>query len=164
MLPGFDAHSVIVPGSQIKWLVDQPDNVLSATAMQLDAVQTDYSMLDPDIARKNFQEIIIRRDLTRSVGNLIPEIEEELNLGADQYWGNDTKNWNDVGVFETMQRIVTRTSNRIFVGAPLCRNDDYLDNSCKYTQVCYFFRLVLLPSMEPELSKPFFCVCWSCSF
>lgn len=133
MLPGFDAHSVIVPGSQIKWLVDQPDNVLSATAMQLDAIQTDYSMLDPDIARKNFQEIIIRRDLTRSVATLIPEIEEELNLGADQYWGTDTENWSDVGVLETMQRIVTRTSNRVFVGAPLCRNDDYLDNSCKYT-------------------------------
>jgi hypothetical protein len=120
MLPGFDAHSVIIPGSQIKWLIDQPDNVLSATAMQMDAIQTDYSFLDPDIVRHNLQEPTIRRDLTRAIGGLIPEIEEELNVGADLLWGTDTEKWKTVCVFETMQRIITRTSNRVFIGLPLC--------------------------------------------
>jgi hypothetical protein len=101
VLPGFDQHSVIVPGSQIKWLTDQPDDVLSAAAMQRDSIQTDYSLLDPAIARHNFQEVCIRRDLTRSLGGLIPEIEEELNVSADKYWGTDGNGWNDVCVYGT---------------------------------------------------------------
>lgn len=121
MLPMIDAASCIVPVTQIKWLLDQPDDVLSAAAMQRESIQADYSLLDPNITQHDYQAITIKRDLTRSIGDLIPEIEDELNWGADRYWGKDTENWHEICVMKTTQRIVTRTANRVFVGLPLCK-------------------------------------------
>lgn len=35
--------------------------------------------------------------------------------------------WTSVPLWKTLERVVARMSNRVFVGLPLCRNDDYLD-------------------------------------
>jgi hypothetical protein len=113
---------VILPGSQVKWIVDQADSVLSAQQAQLDSLLTDYTLLDPSMARNPIQEIIVRRHLTRSLGSLIEEIEEELAVGVTRYWGKDTESWTEVPVFDTMNNVVARASNRIFVGLPLCEN------------------------------------------
>ncbi|PMD30345.1 cytochrome P450 [Hyaloscypha variabilis F] len=126
IIPRFDKSMVILPGSQVKWIVDQADSVLSAPQAQRDSLLTDYVLLDPAMARNPIQEVIIRRHLTRSLGSLIEEIEEELAVGVTHYWGTDTDNWTDVGVCDTMAKVVARASNRIFVGPSLCRNDDYL--------------------------------------
>jgi hypothetical protein len=83
---------------------------------------TDYVLLDPKMARNPIQEVIVRRHLTRSLGSLISEIEEELAVGVTRYWGHDTENWAEVEVFSTMNKVVARASNRIFVGLPLCED------------------------------------------
>ena len=49
------------------------------------------------------------------------DIMDELAHGLDEFWGNDEQNWKDVGVFESMRKIIARTSNRVFVGLPLCK-------------------------------------------
>jgi hypothetical protein len=95
-LPGFDRSMVLVPGSQVKWIVDQPDSVLYAKEMQV--VPTDLSLLDPTMARNPIHEGIIKRDLTQNLGSLIPDVFEELQVGFDEYWGTDTEDWKDVGV------------------------------------------------------------------
>jgi S-formylglutathione hydrolase FrmB len=53
---------------------------------------------------------------------LIEEIEEELAVGVTHYWGKDTESWTEVPVFDTINKVVARASNRIFVGLPLCEN------------------------------------------
>lgn len=120
MLPGFNHSILLVPSTQVKWITDQAEHVLNANEMQREVLQTDYSLLDPTLARNPIHELIVRRDLTRYLGALIPDIEEELNIGVDECWGKDTENWTDVVPFTTMMKIVARTSNRIFVGLPLC--------------------------------------------
>ena len=112
---------VLLPGSQVKWIVNQADSVLSAPQAQRDSLLTDYVLLDPAMARNPIQDVIVRRHLTRSLGSLIEEIEDELAVGVKEYWGNDTENWTEVGVFSTMTKVVARASNRIFVGLPLCK-------------------------------------------
>lgn len=99
--------------------------------MQREVLQTDYSLLDTTLARNPIHELIVRRDLTRYLGALIPDIEEELNIGVDEYWGKDTEKWTDVVPFATMMKIVARTSNRIFVGLPLCVHISPNIRACK---------------------------------
>jgi hypothetical protein len=111
---------VLLPGSQVKWIADQADSVLSAPQAQRDSLLTDYVLLDPAMARNPIQEVVVRRHLTRSLGSLIEEIEDELSVGVKEYWGKDTDNWTEVGVFSSMNKVVARASNRIFVGLPLC--------------------------------------------
>lgn len=120
MLPSLNSPTVIIPAAQVKWLAEQADTVLSAAETQRELLQTDYSLLDPRITHHGFQEVTIRRDLTRAIGGLIPEIENELHESVAQYWGNESQEWTEVCVLKTAQRIVTRTSNRVFVGLPLC--------------------------------------------
>lgn len=48
------------------------------------------------------------------------DIMDELTTGFDETWGFDTKTWKTIGVFDNMMAIIARTSNRIFVGLPLC--------------------------------------------
>jgi hypothetical protein len=110
----------MVPASYVKWMAEQPQDVLSACKYNREVVQTDYTLLDPTLARNPLHDPVIRRDLTRNLGSLVPDVEEELQFAVDKFWGSDTENWTEVGVFDTMMQIVARTSNRIFVGQPLC--------------------------------------------
>ncbi|KAH6706546.1 cytochrome P450 [Leptodontidium sp. MPI-SDFR-AT-0119] len=153
VLPGFDHSMVLVPVSQVKWITDQAEHVLNANEMQREVLQTDYSLLDSTLARNPIHELVVRRDLTRYLGALIPDIEGELNVGVDELWGKDTEKWSDVVVFSTMMKIVARTSNRIFVGLPLCRNDDYLDNAGRFAQDIPISAALL--RMIPRIFKPF---------
>ena len=41
--------------------------------------------------------------------------------------------WKPIPMSQKAHRIVTRTANRVLVGAPLCRNEEYLQMSIRYT-------------------------------
>lgn len=89
--------------------------------MQIENMQADWTLLDKSMARNPIQAIIVRRDLTRSLGALIPDIEDELSVVVDESLGTDTENWKEVEGFKAAAHIVARTSNRVFVGLPLCK-------------------------------------------
>lgn len=59
--------------------------------------------------------------MTRGIGSLIPEVEDEIDRAFSAYWGTDEGEWTDVVVFETMMKAVARATNRIFVGSELCK-------------------------------------------
>jgi hypothetical protein len=113
---------VMIPKSQVKWIIDQADSVLSAAQAQRNILMLRYVLLDPAMAENPIHEVVIRRHMTRSLGSLVSEIEEELAVAVTQYWGHDTESWTDVKVFSTMTKVVARASNRIFVGLPLCKS------------------------------------------
>jgi len=50
-----------------------------------------------------------------------------VKVEFDEYWGTDTEDWKDMGGFWTTLKVMVRTSNRIFVGAPLCVDLPKLD-------------------------------------
>jgi hypothetical protein len=79
---------------------------------------------------------IIRSKLTRNIAATFNEVREELIMAMDdlipthddstwqspneglQFTGN--AEWVKVPILETIQRVICRVTNRIFVGAPLC--------------------------------------------
>jgi hypothetical protein len=83
-------------------------------------MQTDYTFSDTEIARQPHHEHVVRTDLVRQLGSLTMDIMDELTASFDETWGLDTEEWKTVPVFENMRTIVARTSNRVFVGLPLC--------------------------------------------
>lgn len=120
VLPAIQGLTVLVPPSQIPWLLSQPEHVLNTKEVHRDSLEADYTMLNPEIVRHPVHEDVIRRDLTRQLGSLTMEIMEELGNGFDRYWGFDTENWKEACVYDNMMKIIARTSNRIIVGLPLC--------------------------------------------
>ncbi|KAJ4355133.1 hypothetical protein N0V95_003215 [Ascochyta clinopodiicola] len=104
---------------------------------------------------------VIKTDLTRKLGSLTEEIWTELDTALEQYWGTDTEEWREVNVFQTMMRIVTRTSNRLFVGKQLCANEAYLNLCTAFAQdvpvAGILIRLipsVLHPLLAPIITLP----------
>lgn len=96
----------------------------------------------------------MHRNLARNLGALIPGTWDELKATFDETWGLDTTEWKDVCLFEDMMYRIARASNRMFVGLPLCRNEDYLKNNAAFAQDV--MRLMMLMTFTPRFMAPIF--------
>lgn len=126
-------QEILVPKSSLRWLLEQPDNVLSAAEYHHESLGGDYNFLDRYILEDAFHEHVIYRSLTRNLQSVIPEVWDELGSTFEDTWGTDHKVWKEVPLMDSMMNLVGRASNRMLVGAPACRNKEYLSNMMKYT-------------------------------
>ncbi|KAH0562062.1 hypothetical protein GP486_003234 [Trichoglossum hirsutum] len=104
---------IMVPMSEVPAMVAYPDSVLSPTEYHCDLMQTDYTFYSREVARDPLQIMTIQKYLTRQLPLLIPDIMDEVKRGFDEFWGLDTEGWKDIAVQPTMEKIVTRVSNRV---------------------------------------------------
>ena len=78
---------------------------------------------------------------------------EEIRDSFDETWGMDTKTWKEIGVFENLMVMIPRAVNRMLVGLPLCRNQDYLTNMAKFAMDVIAMSTVFL-RFTPQFIKP----------
>lgn len=121
-MPELNDTHIVLPSSLGQWLVDQPDTVLSSQMRQNEFLQTKHTFPIPKMAEQPHHVHVVKTDLTRKLSSLSEEIWTELKTALDEHWGTDTEDWREVNVFQTMMRVVTRTSNRLFVGKQLCES------------------------------------------
>lgn len=119
----FDGPVTIIPRSMISWLFHQPDpETLNIKASILEAMKADYTIKpDPVRERIHVHEELIKRDLTRNLESVAADIAEELEASLKDILGTDTQNWKEVSVYEDMRKVLTRATNRVFVGLSLCK-------------------------------------------
>ncbi|ETS79917.1 hypothetical protein PFICI_07446 [Pestalotiopsis fici W106-1] len=119
--------SVILPREEHQWLIDQPDSALSMHKATTSDLEIENTVMDPKLVMDNpVHQHLIATTLTRETGNLIPELFDELQSSLDQLWGKDNDRYTEIPVWEVMQRIIGRVTNRVFVGLPMCRNETLL--------------------------------------
>lgn len=100
-------------------------------------VQVEYTMA-PEIHHNPYHIAIVRSQMTRNIGPLYPEIRSEITTAFDDILdlkGNSEhfvlicggysrmlkySEWKSVPALSTVQKVICRTSNRLFVGPPLC--------------------------------------------
>ena len=149
-----------MPRSQVPWLIDQPDNVLSASGFHYDSLAGDYSFADPAILTDPYHEHVIHKYLPRRLNQVVPNLQDEVEHVIDEKWGMDTQ-WKDVQVWGTINDLMASLAHRSFVGLPLCRNKDYLQNMSAFTMdvvsCCTIVNLLpgwLQPLLGPIVSLP----------
>jgi len=121
VLPSWTAGpEVILPPNSIRWLANLPDDVLDVQELHQDILETDYVFQYRHAVSSPIHEDVIRRDLNKQLGSLTTDIMSELGSGFEQYWGVDMQEWREIAVFDNMMKTVTRTTNRMLVGLPLC--------------------------------------------
>jgi hypothetical protein len=101
------------------------------------AIQAEYTLriLDPS---DKYSTNIIRSKLMRDVAATFNETREELAMAMDDFfpicedstWYRDRPRrkiyltqhaeWVNVPILQTLQRVICRSTNRMFVGIPLC--------------------------------------------
>ncbi|KAF8489259.1 hypothetical protein F5888DRAFT_1951995 [Russula emetica] len=121
----FRRWMVLATGSQ---LIDDirraPDNVLSNTKPLDELMQPEYT-LDFLNANDVYHTDMVRSKLTRNIDSTFKEVHEELLAAVGDLIPTHEHKWITVPIQETIQRVICRTTNRIFVGTPLCRDYDY---------------------------------------
>ncbi|KAI9440515.1 cytochrome P450 [Lactarius indigo] len=102
-----------------------PDDVLSMRATAAELIQLEYTLglLETD---RDYHTDVIRSKLTRNIAVTFRDVRDELISSFDAFIPVHGDDWVKVSVLETIQRVVCATSNRVFVGPSLCRDQGYL--------------------------------------
>ncbi|KAI0778805.1 cytochrome P450 [Trametes elegans] len=132
-VPLLDNWMIIVSGrDMIEELRRRPDEELSFMEGVADTMQIKYTF-GPDTEDDPYHIDVIKEKLTRSVPAILPHVIDELTLAVPQHIPANENDWLEVPVMKAMLQIVARASSRVFVGTPLCRNQEYLDLSISFT-------------------------------
>jgi cytochrome P450 len=136
-------------------MLELPDRVLSTKEAHRDTLHNDYQFFGDD---DQFPIQTIHKHLARNLVGLIPGVQEEVHGAIDAVLGSDTENWKSVSLWEAWLGIVPRVTNRILVGAPLCRNQEFLNSQVAFADdvVRNSFFLDMFPRIFQPLVAPFF--------
>ncbi|EGR44683.1 uncharacterized protein TRIREDRAFT_69883 [Trichoderma reesei QM6a] len=91
----------------------------------------------------------IKIDLNRNLGLFVGHVNHEVNVCFEQHFpsckgipcfcfitkssvSHSPIDWTPVDLHETLLRVVAQASARIFVGYPMCRNEEWLECSTKF--------------------------------
>lgn len=100
----------------------------------LPSAQFTYTVAHPEITHNDMLDLLIKRELTRTIGSLNNEILEEIDASMEGLFGIDNQ-WKEVGVFDSLTRTVGRAANRVFVGKELCKFYLYLTSPYRSTHI-----------------------------
>ncbi|EKM50862.1 uncharacterized protein PHACADRAFT_128456 [Phanerochaete carnosa HHB-10118-sp] len=142
-------HYIVSDPQLLDELRRAPDDELSLIEATTEALELEYTM-STAVAHDFYHIPIIRTTLTRNLGTLSGEIYDEICNAFTHY--STCIEWTAVPALDTMMQVVARTSARIFVGLPLCRNQEFLDISINYTTDVFKTGLTL--NMVPAPLKP----------
>ncbi|KAG6846599.1 hypothetical protein H0H93_012922, partial [Arthromyces matolae] len=122
----FRSWTVIVSGAAlIEDIRKAPEEVLRFEA----AIDEAMHALAPPTRRSHFHVPIVQSQLTRELTNSFEAIRDEVITAFDEL-APATEDWSKCPALDTTLEVVARSSHRVFVGLPLCRNPDYV-SMCK---------------------------------
>ncbi|KAF4998659.1 hypothetical protein FGRMN_2985 [Fusarium graminum] len=161
ILPLIDGGNIVyLPRSDTKFASEQLSNVLSMHKSAERDLQTDYTTMDPSLTHDPIHLELITTRLTKEIGNLIPGLAEETEHCFNKHWGVD-QDWNEVCIFESMQRIISGVANRMFVGFPMCRDEEMLRLGVAFAQdiplssaILRVFPSFVKPVVAPLITLP----------
>ncbi|KAJ7441718.1 cytochrome P450 [Mycena latifolia] len=151
-VPTFSNWEYVANGIQhLAEIAAAPEDVLSLNEGLEHTMQTEYTM-GPEITRNPYHVFAIRGSLTRNLARCFPQVRDEIVHAFDDILSLEGEDWKDFHVLPNITRVVARTSNRLFVGLPLCRDQEYLDLNINFT-ISVFTRGLII-RLFPNFLKP----------
>ncbi|KAH9000281.1 cytochrome P450 [Lactarius akahatsu] len=148
-IAGFRRWMVLISGPELVEDVRKaPDDVLSVNASTVELKYT-LGLLETD---SGYHKDVIRSKLTRNIEVTFKDVRDELIRTLDASIPVHGDDWVKVPVLETVQRVVSATSNRIFVGSPLCRDQGYLNLNLNFA--INVVKSAVIIGMFPKPLKP----------
>ena len=114
---------VVLPPSTANWIINQPDSILNHDEPHYDSLQVDHAFPSVYAIKNATHNHTVTVDLTRQLGSLTGAMADEIETTLAELWGNDTSRWKEVCAWDDITQIVARTTNRTFVGLPLCQSN-----------------------------------------
>lgn len=120
---------IILPNYLFDELKDLPDDRLSFRQNAYKLLNGKYTGLGknvPPLAES------VKNELTMNINTTLSILQDEIQYAVEEGLGN-CPDWTPVRVFEKLLRIVALASGRIFVGRPLCRDEEWINLTINYT-------------------------------
>ncbi|KAK8062284.1 hypothetical protein PG997_014381 [Apiospora hydei] len=127
-----DYDYVYLPLEELQWLLDLPDSSVSMHQRTMDVLQIQHTVMDPELVENPVHHNIVKGVMTRETGNLIPELYDESQHAVSKFWGTEPGVAKEMPVYAAVQQMVSRVTNRVFVGLPLCRDEVFLKTGIAY--------------------------------
>ena len=105
---GFEPQ-VMLPQEWIKWVVDQPEEILSSRQVQGERLGLNYILPALDITSDVAIIEAIRVHLTRNVGKVQADLVDELRQSVDKVLGMNTEEWSEVNVHSAMKELTLKS-------------------------------------------------------
>ncbi|KAF9559724.1 cytochrome P450 [Agrocybe pediades] len=132
-IPIMSRWLVIISGPQMVDDIRRAGNdVMSFDDAVAEGIQTDYTMGE-NIRTDCYHTATVRSPLTRNIAARFSDIRDEIIASFSEIIPAKENEWTAVPALPTLMKIVCRTSNRLFVGLPLCRNPDYMELNQQFT-------------------------------
>ncbi|GJE88287.1 cytochrome P450 [Phanerochaete sordida] len=128
-----------------------PDSQLDPLAAADDILHF-VEALGTTFASNTYHVPIVRTTLTKNIGGLLPSVLDEMRIAFADFVPAGRRDWQAVSAYNAITRIVTQTSSRIFVGAPLCRNPELIRLTMSYTPSV--MKTGILMKLSPGFMKP----------
>ncbi|TFK29185.1 cytochrome P450 [Coprinopsis marcescibilis] len=122
-----DRWLIVVSGKQmIEEVRKAPEDKLSFKEVGFELIQTDY-VFGSKAARVDPYHIeVVRGPMTRGFPSRFADIKDEIVESFTDHMPAKPDEWTRIAVSDALLPIVARTSNRLFVGLPLCRDSEFL--------------------------------------
>ncbi|KAF4986798.1 hypothetical protein FGRMN_10678 [Fusarium graminum] len=153
VIPGFGIRiEVMLPQSQMKWILNQPEDVLNISEAFADLDQVKWALGHDKYVVDAWQGHLVKNEMGRVLEILANSMKDELHEVFDEQFGTDTENWKRVDLAKTIKMIVAQAAGRFTVGLPLCRNKEYLQSALDTNEL--FIMNAGLTSGMPRILQP----------
>ncbi|KAL2822403.1 cytochrome P450 [Aspergillus granulosus] len=137
IIPGFGVRDeIILPARSLRWVLAQPDSVLSVSDAFVEVDQVVYSLGHERYVADAWQGLLVRLELNSVLEHIVAAMNDELGVAFDARFGTDEDNWKKIDLLETVRMVVAQAASRFTVGLPLCRNEQYLKDSFDVVDGC----------------------------
>ncbi|KAF8520868.1 cytochrome P450, partial [Hysterangium stoloniferum] len=152
-VPQLDHWVVIVAGNLLKDVSKAPEHILSFTAAAEEYLQTRYTHGIPLDDGSYHIEIIYEKLQSSATEAMCSMLYEETEMAFKDYVDpQEGQDWTGVNALKTLQKMVTRINNRIWLGEAVCKDPQYLDVVLSFTvRVFIACRLI---NLFPVILKP----------
>ncbi|XP_044715100.1 cytochrome p450 domain-containing protein [Hirsutella rhossiliensis] len=145
---------IVLPQSLVSWLVEQPDDVLSAHRAHNEILYGDYNFLSRKVAHDGFGGRVVHKSLPRNLPGLIPAVDDEIQHAAGLALGHVTEDeWVSVNLWDLWLEIVPRVTNMMLAGRAVSRDEGFLKAMVAFTDTVV--RNCILLGLCPRALHPF---------
>lgn len=134
-------------------LHDQPETHFNGLDAHKQFMRGDYTLLHPLMCSEHVFEDAIKKHLTRGLDNLLPTMAEEVEVAVTKNAGSETKGWKEMDGFRFWKMMMVQTVSSIYVGRPLCRDENYLYHASRFNQMVIFNAGII--GAIPKLLRPY---------
>ncbi|KZT50828.1 cytochrome P450 [Calocera cornea HHB12733] len=151
-LPGLRAWVIYVAGEQIQDLRKGRDDTFSFREEVNDTVSMQYTF-GPSIANNQWHAAVVRKQMTANLAAKFPDVYDEISCAfAEELDLPENGDWKEIPAFNTFMSVICRVSNRLFLGLPLCRDEEFTRISRDFTVQVSMAGFII--SLVPPFLKP----------